>query len=61
MEASHNKIGENTHVSLKKGIQIFGKSMKKNSGRTIMLEYVLMDVMENMKRHKSPKNSQICL
>lgn len=38
MEVFQNKIGVNTHVSLKKVTLHFGRNMKKNSGKIIMRE-----------------------
>ena len=38
MEEYQNKIGANIPENLKKGIQLFGKSMKKNSGKITMPE-----------------------
>jgi len=61
MEAYQSKTGENILVNLKKEIRIFGKNMSENSGKITMLEYVQMEEMESMKKHKSQKNNQIFL
>jgi hypothetical protein len=53
-----NKIGVNIHVNLKKGILIFGESMKKNFGKITMPEYARMEEMANMKKPKNQKNNQ---
>ena len=54
-----SKIGENTHVNLKKVTQLFGKNMKKNFGKTIMQEFVQMEKMESMKKQKNQVCNQI--
>jgi hypothetical protein len=53
-----NKIGVNIQVNLKKGILIFGESMKKNFGKITMPEYERMEEMANMKKPKNQKNNQ---
>src|SRR3989304_1593331 len=53
------KIGASTRVSLKKATQLFGESMKKDSGKNTMHVYVQMEKMESMIKQKNLKNSPI--
>ena len=61
MVAYQNKIGENIPENLKKEIRNSGKSMRGNFGKTITHMFILMEKMENMKKHKNQKNNQMFL
>ena len=60
-ERYQKKTGVNIRVSLKREIPLFGKNMKKDSGKITMHVYVQMENMESMKKQKSLKTNPISL